>query len=123
MLIGAVSLVKGRVREVGLVMQDVMNLLEPRMASAAFLVNAPFKTVHLIIRFGDKTDLEVEYQPINKRDMELPVAVQLELAPLRMASREVALAAILQATTAVLADISKRYGLPPLDTTDLTAAR
>ena len=112
LLIGGVSLVKGRVREAGLVMQEICNELEPLLKEIGFVDNAPFKTVSMIIRFGENTNLNPEYEPINKRHSELPVAVELELASLRTASKEVVKDAFVKATIDVLADVAHRYNLP-----------
>lgn len=83
LLIGGVSLIKGRVRDAGLVMQEVCNDLEPLLKEIGFLNNAPFETISMIIRFGEKTDLTPDYAPINTRYSELPVAVEKKLADLR----------------------------------------
>ena len=112
LLIGGVSLIKGRVREAGPAMQEICNELEPILKQAGFIDNAPFNTVSLIIRFGEKTDLTPDYEPINKRHSELPIAVEMELSELRLASREVVKNAFMQATIEVLIDIAKKYQLP-----------
>lgn len=112
LLIGGVSLVKGRVREAGLVMQEICNELEPLLKEISFVDNAPFKTVSMIIRFGENTNLNPEYEPINKRHSELPVAIELELASLRTASKEVVKDAFVKATIDVLADVARKYNLP-----------
>lgn len=112
LLIGGVSLVKGRVREAGSVMQEICNELEPLLKEISFVDNAPFKTVSMIIRFGENTNLNPEYEPINKRHSELPVAIELELASLRTASKEVVKDAFVKATIDVLADVARKYNLP-----------
>jgi hypothetical protein len=100
-------------------MQDVMNFLAPRVQASGFLTGAPFKTVQLVFRFGEKTDLRVDYQRITEKDLGLPVAVQLELAPLRMASREAVRDALLTATIAVLDDIATKFNLRHVSTASL----
>ncbi|HBV20919.1 MAG TPA: hypothetical protein DEF07_04265 [Nitrosomonas sp.] len=112
LLIGGVSLVKGRVKESGLVMKEICDELEPMLQEIGFVDNAPFKTVSMIIRFGEKTDLTPDYDPINKRYSELPVAVEMELASLRIASKETLKNAFVKATIDVLIDIARKYNLP-----------
>lgn len=112
LLIGGVSLVKGCVKEAGLVMREICDELESLLHDIKFVEDAPFKTISMIIRFGEKNDLTPQYDPINKRHSELPVAVGLELAGLRMASKEVVKSAFVTATIDVLLDVSKKYNLP-----------
>lgn len=112
LLIGGVSLIKGRVREAGLAMKEICDDLEPLLKEIGFVDNAPFKTVSMIIRFGEKTDLTPDYEPINKRHSELPVAVEMELSALRVASKDVVKSAFVKATIDVLIDVAKKYDLP-----------
>lgn len=112
LLIGGVSLVKGRVREAGPAMQEICNELEPLLNEIGFVDNAPFKTVSMIIRFGETTELTPSYDSINKRHSELPVAIEMELAELRLASKDVVKSAFAKATIDVLFDVAKRYDLP-----------
>lgn len=112
LLIGGVSLVKGRVREAGAVMQEICNELEPFLNDIGFVNNAPFKTISMVIRFGNNTNLTPDYDPINKRYSELPVAVELELSSLRFASKEVVKDAFIKATIDVLVDVANKFDLP-----------
>lgn len=112
LLIGGVSLIKGCVRNAGLAMQEICADLEPLLNEIGFIDDAPFKTVSLIIRFGEKTDLTPDYQPINKRHSELPVAVEMELAGLRVASKDTVKRVFLKITIDVLLDIAEKYDLP-----------
>jgi hypothetical protein len=112
LLIGGVSLIKGRVKEAGLAMKEICDDLEPLLKEIGFVDNAPFKTVSMIIRFGEKTDLTPDYEPISKRHSELPVAVEMELASLRMASKDVVKSAFVKATIDVLLDVARKYDLP-----------
>lgn len=105
-------MIKGRVKEAGIAMQEICYELEPLLKEVGFVDNAPFKTVSMIIRFGEKTDLTPDYDPINKRHSELPVAVEMELAGLRMASKDVVKSAFVKATIDVLIDVAKKYDLP-----------
>lgn len=112
LLIGGVSLVRGRVKEAGSVMREICDELEPMLQDLGFVDSAPFKTISMIIRFGEKNNLTPKYEAINKSHSELPVAVELELAGLRTASKEVVKSAFVTAAINVLLDVSEKYGLP-----------
>ena len=112
LLIGGVSLVKGRIPDAGVVMQEICNQLEPLLAETGYIDNAPFKTVSLILRFGEKTDFTPIYEPINKRYSELPVAVELQLAALRSADKDTVINEFFSATIGVLIDVARKYSLP-----------
>lgn len=112
LLIGGVSLIKGRVREAGPVMKEICDDLEPLLNEIGFVDNAPFNTISMIIRFGGKTDLNPDYKPINKNFGELPVAIEMELSGLRVASRDVVKNAFMMAVVDILLDVAKKYSLP-----------
>jgi hypothetical protein len=112
LLLGGVALIKGRVKEAGMAMKHVRETLDPKLTAMHFTENAQFKTVHLIIRFGEQTDLKPSYQAINKREKELPIAIEMEMEPLRGASREVVEHVLLGATVEALLDVATKYGLP-----------
>lgn len=105
-------MIKGRVRQAGLVIQEICSDLEPLLNDIGFVDNAPFKTVSIVIKFGEKTDLIPDYESINKRYSELPVAVEMELAALRMASKDVIKSAFVKVTIDILIDVAKKYDLP-----------
>jgi hypothetical protein len=86
--LGAVSLVKGRVRNDIQTMTVVRDQIESALGESGWFPLAPFNSVSLIIRYGTKTDLTPIFQGINKRYEELQVAVELDMKELRMAHRE-----------------------------------
>jgi hypothetical protein len=112
LLVGAVSLIKGNVRDAGLAMVEVCDRLEVKLKDIGFVENAPFKTVHLILRLGEKTELKPKYQAINKRRMELPATVEIEMEPLRLAKRDEVVRVFMKATVAVLLDVAQKFNLP-----------
>ena len=112
LLIGGISLIKGRVREAGMAMKEICDDLEPLLKEIGFVDNAPFDTVSMIIRFGEKTDFTPNYEPINKRYGELPVAIEMELSGLRIASKDMVKSAFVKAVIDVLCDVAKKYDLP-----------
>jgi hypothetical protein len=112
LLIGGVSLVKGRVRDAGRAMVKISNDLEGTFESTSYVANAPFKTVSLILRFGLQTNLEPEYTRIDKRHNELHVAVELNMADLSTCNYEQLEELFMIATLKVLVDAGKKYHLP-----------
>lgn len=112
LLIGGVGLVRGRVRDSGSVMVEICDELEPLLRKSGYSDSAPFKTVSLILRFGNKKNLEPEYGPIDKKHSELPVSIELEMGTLRRMPREAVRREFLAATLSVLIGVAQRYGLP-----------
>ena len=112
LLIGAVGLVKGRVRELNLVMVEICDELEPLLQKVGFLHEAPFETVSLIFRLGDRELPVTEIQPINARYQELPISRTLALDALKKLDRSSLRAALKKVTLEALRDVSKKYSLP-----------
>lgn len=119
LLIGGVSLIRGRLRNSGMAMVRVCDSLEPLMS--AWLADAPFHTISLIVRYGTSTTAEVEIGRIDKRHSELPVAVQVALSDLQdVQSDETQLDEIFCShTLRALEGVGLRYSLGrfPQDTT------
>ena len=88
LLVGGVSLVKGRVRDAGPVMVEICNELEPILREECFTRNASFQTISLILRFGTRRCLSPEYRPINKSHDELPISVELEMQAIKEMTRD-----------------------------------
>lgn len=93
-------------------MKEICDELEPLLMKVGYVDNSPFKTISLIIRFGEKTDLTPVYGPFNKRNSELPVTVDMELSSLRMASKDIVKNACMKAVIGVLLDVAEKHGLP-----------
>ena len=74
--------------------------------------DAPIKTVSLIFRFTETTNLSPVYGRISRRYSELPVTVDLELETLRWSETDFVKTTLTDATLSVLADVAVRYGLP-----------
>ncbi len=103
---------KGRIKCVGSVMREICDRLEPELQKANFLDNAPFETVSVVFRFGEKNGTSTEYATIDKRHGELPVAMELEMDSLRQMSREEVGSVLLDATLGILMKIGCEYDLP-----------
>ena len=115
LLIGGVGLVRGRVRDSGPVMVEICDELEPLLRESGYSDSAPFRTVSLVLRFGNEKNLEPEYGPVDKKHSELPVSVELEMGTLRRMSREAVKREFLTATLSILIDVARRYDLPKED--------
>jgi hypothetical protein len=111
-LVGAVSLVRGRVRGDLTALSRMRDDLEALMVPE-FFENAPFQRVGVIFRYGERTCLGPEYQRIGTFDgiRELPIAVELEMSVLRKASPEELFAIFRQALLDALIAVADEYGL------------
>jgi hypothetical protein len=110
--LGAVSLVPGRVKDDIRVLTEVRDQVE-LLLDNEFFENAPFECVGVIMRYGTKTSLIPEYQPVAHE--ELPVAIELSMDQLRSAvrSKNDELARIFKSTLLeTLLSIAERYNLP-----------
>lgn len=113
-LIGGIGLVVGTLRNVGKVMVALCDELEPEFERTGFLDNAPFKVVHLMVRFG--TDWgEPDLGRIIKRYSELEAGIEVPMSAVRKAIRrndvDVLDSVIRKATLRVLVAVSQKYEL------------
>jgi len=112
LIIGGVGLVKGRVRLAGPVMREICDELEPALQRVKFTDHGPFHTISMIVRFGEKTRLAPEFEPLNRKYSELPVSVELPMDELRVLRRPQLKDRLLEATHQVLEAAAEKYGLP-----------
>jgi hypothetical protein len=112
LLIGGVALVKGRVRDAGAIMVEICDAWEPILRSKGFVKDAPFNTVSLVIRFGEKESAEAELARIDGRNKELPVSYELPMAVLRSADRATVKGFFSKATEKALERVAEKYDLP-----------
>ena len=118
LVLGGVGLIRGSVRHAGPAMVEIFDEINPYLVGDGFVANAPFKLLNGIIRFGTKFDPHAKVGPIDKRNNELPFAVEVEMARVSRASKEEAKAEFLKALIPALFAISLEYELP---VTGLTA--
>jgi hypothetical protein len=111
LLLGAVSLVKGRVKDVIPVGTELRDEIEPTL-SPEFFQAVPFDRISLILRLGQGTDLTTEFQKI--RHDELPIAIQLDMGELRHANRDQLKEKFREAVMAALEAVAARYPARPL---------
>lgn len=117
LLVGGVGVVKGRIREAGSVMAEICDEWEPHLRACDFVGNAPFKTVSLVIRFGESESEEPDFMRIDGRNRELPVSYEIPMARLRRETRERVDEEFRRVTKLVLLATAEKYGLavPVLD--------
>lgn len=112
LLIGGVVLGGSRVKDVGLAVLQARNELEDHLVDNAFLETAPFKTINMVFRYGEKDDWEPEIGSIDRRNSELPVAIQFDSDALNQMSASEVKACFRLALIEVLCDIAANYYLP-----------
>lgn len=93
-------------------MVEICDSWEPVLRARDFLKAAPFDTVSLVIRFGEKESAEAEIERVDKRTRELHVGYELPMARLRSATRAEVKEQFSRATSAALELVAKKYGLP-----------
>lgn len=110
LLIGAVGLVKGNVRNDCQAMIEISKMLEPEFESTGFLDDAPFDVVSLILRYGE-TWGGVKVERIN-RHKEVEVAVELPMAEVRSMDFDSLSKTVMIATLQSLVEVGDKYDLP-----------
>src|SRR6267378_3764286 len=83
--LGMVSSVRGRIRGVIPIASKARDEVEA-LLDDEFFEAAPFDSIGIIIRAGEKTKISPEYQRITQG--ELPVAIELRMETLRKAGGE-----------------------------------
>ena len=112
LVLGGVGLIKGSIRYAGPAMVEITQEINPHLVADRFLVDAPFHLLNGIIRYGTRFDPHAEVGPIDKRNNELPFAVEVEMAPLKRASKDEVKAEFLKALIPALFAIAVEYELP-----------
>ncbi len=110
LLIGAVGLVKGNVRDDGKAMVSVCDEFEPYLSNMKLLAKAPFDVISLILRYGTK-EADPEIGRINKRYSELEVAVELSMEMVRVLNYDDLRQKIRAVTLLALIAVSEKYDL------------
>lgn len=114
LVLGSVGLVIGSLKNTScrLKLRDDLEMI---MIHSNYLEGAPFKWVGLIYRYGLKNMTKPEYQRINKKYGDIPIAVELKMEILQWADannidllKEIFAIGALDA----LIDIGRKYKLP-----------
>lgn len=112
-ILGGVSLTKARCNRYDLeVMEDVDEELEKILIEKNFFEGMPFSWIGLILRYGLKNEDEPHYQRIDKKDGELPLAIELDTHEIRDASRDELKRLFMIACLKSIIHVAKKYKLP-----------
>lgn len=112
LVISDVALVKGRFRDIGPAIDSVRDELEALIIDCRFLDKAPFRWVGLIVRLGLRDQWLPEYERINIKHGDLPIAIEVDVQSLVNADSEVIRARFREATLEALLHVGRRYLLP-----------
>jgi hypothetical protein len=111
-VLSGVSLTPARLnREIFKVTSKVMDEIELLMQGSGYLDHAPFRWVGLIFHYGLKNEDEPHYQPIDPKDGELPLAIELDTHELRTASPEELHLKLSLGALRALIHAGRKYGL------------
>ncbi|MBN8241246.1 immunity protein 39 [Marinobacter hydrocarbonoclasticus] len=112
LLIGGVALGKGRLKNSGAAVMQARNEMEQHLVDNSYLETAPFKTINMIFRYGDKDDWDPEIGNIDTRNGELPVAIEFDVSKLKTMNVEEMKSWFRLSLIEVLCDIAANYDLP-----------
>lgn len=113
LVLTGVALTKARNNKHGIpVMTEIRDKLEQIVIENKLFEKAPFKWVGITLRYGLKQDEEPTYFEIDKKDGELPVAIELDTHELRTATRDELKQYVMKATLRSLIHIGKKFSLP-----------
>jgi len=111
-VIGSVALVKARLKHDGAAMTAVGEELDRLLGEAKVLQKAPFKWIGLVIRYGLVNRFTPpHYQRINKRDGDLPIAVEIDTHLLLAADLEQTKVLFRIAAGDALLHVARKYSL------------
>jgi hypothetical protein len=79
LVIGAVALVMGKVRNGGEAIDSIRNELEQILIESEWFPSAPFTFVSLILRYGNKNDIRPEFQRVSRKYNDLPLAIEVDM--------------------------------------------
>jgi hypothetical protein len=78
-LIGGVSLVKGRIKNIGQAMIAVCEEVKPAIEQSNAFDGMPFKEINMVIRWAEESISEPEIGPLRKSTQSLEVATTIGL--------------------------------------------
>lgn len=111
---GIIDMVKVRLPNIKHIV-SMQDDIEKIIIDSGFLDNAPFKWVGLMYRVGIKNALIPEYQRINKKYGDLPIAVEIDFELLKWADDhdvELLKNLFMMAGLDALIHVGKKYNLP-----------
>lgn len=108
---GAVGLKVGRIKNTQKSLMQLMEVLNPILAGNGFLDGAPFGRISVIVREGFKYSETIEIEKIDRRHKELPVAFEVPLDELRLASVDHLCEIYMKYTLQILEAVSVKFDL------------
>ena len=115
-VLGGVSLTPARLnRTMYQVSVEVMNEVETLMQESGYLEQAPFQWVGIVFRYGLRNEEEPHYKPIDAKDGELPLAIELDTRDIRSARPEELRRKVTLVALKSLIHAGKKFGLPTAD--------
>lgn len=112
LLVSAVSLGKGRLKFGAQALLAGRNSLEPELKAHAYLAEAPFSTVSLVIVYGDRDDLNPEIGEVDQKNSELPVTVTLDMKRLSRLALDDLTQEFRTVMIEILCDVAANFDLP-----------
>jgi hypothetical protein len=112
LVVGAVSLVKCRVKNDGQAALAARNEIEPALQANGYLESAPFRTVSLIFRYGERDNLNPDIGEVEARRSMLPVAVELSARRLEKLDVAALTEEFRTVMIEVLCDVAANFDLP-----------
>ena len=113
LVLSGISLTVARTnRQTLKVLKEVRETLEGALDGAHFMAGAPFRWIGLSLRYGLKNEPVPHYLPIDEKDGELPIAIEMDTHELRRASYERLLERHTRAVLIALIHVGKRYDRP-----------
>ncbi len=112
LVVGAVSLIKCRIKNDGQAALAARNEIEPALETNGYLKSAPFRTVSLIFRYGERDNLNPEIGEVEVRRSMLPVAVELSARRLEKLDAAALKEEFRAVMIEVLCDVAANFDLP-----------
>lgn len=110
-LLGAVALVRGRIRDSVQIGSRVQEKVESLLLEQGFFQSAPFDCIGLILRIGEQLVIEPKYQSVNQAG-ELPISIELDMKQLRAVSSVEVERIYTWATLEALLHVASTFDLP-----------
>jgi hypothetical protein len=112
LVVSAVSLVKCRINNDGQAALAARNEIELALEGNGYLKSAPFRTVSLILRYGERDNLDPDIGEVDKRRSVLPVAVELKASRLQAMDTATLTEEFRTVMIEVLCDVAANFDLP-----------
>lgn len=112
LVVGGVSLVKCKARGFGSAVMKARNIIEPELEKNLYLSTAPFDTVSLILRFGNRDNPIPEIGEVEVSRSMLPVAIELDAKHLETLNSQDLEEHFKIVMIEVLCDVAANFDLP-----------